>query len=182
MHRSILIGSVLLLATACHEEEETPTELADVIYQGGANDEALELLIATAATPDATRAAVLTWPADGESIPASPVKEFWWEEGSTARAPVERLLLGPLRAAFAHGAPVNGPAYFVVFSTSTNDKLVRVFTTELSFTPDAATWQKMVDANEPVQCVITNAVFDNNLLAADGGPFVGAPTTFSITP
>jgi hypothetical protein len=187
----VLVASVALYAGACSSDDEPlpNEELADVIYQGTTNDEALELLLTSTPVDDPTNEAELVWPPDGDSVPASPPPTFCWTVGAGASLAPMTPAIDPgwldeivgMRSAHAHGPPVNGPAYFVVFSTPSDPKLARVFTSEVEYTPDDAVWQKMIAVGGPITCTITTGIFDNNLLAADGGPFVGDSTTFTIT-
>jgi hypothetical protein len=183
-------------ACSSDDSESVPTdegnpELADVLYEGGTTDEALEALLDAEPIDDPAKAAVLTWPGDGDEMPRSPIIKFCWNGGtagaelgpalrSRPASPWYREIVGSERAAEAHGAPLNGKAYFVVFSTPSNDKLVRVFTTATEFLPDETTWEKIVSAEEPITVTITTAIFDDNLLASDGGPFAGTPVTFTF--
>src|SRR5262249_39116050 len=161
-------------AGACSSDESTKAAtggegnpaLADVIYEGGTNDEALGALLDAMPATDPTKAAAFTAPKDGAMIPSSPPLMFTWAVGGpAARRLVPRVgaahalaplfeVLGPERAAHAHGAPLNGKAYFFVLRTASDDKLVRVFTTSTSFTPNAAVWQRIVDAKVPISATI----------------------------
>jgi hypothetical protein len=169
------------------------------VFEGGTSDEALEALIAAQPVSDPQRAAVLTDPADGASIAAAPPATFGWKVGAGAMSerptiePARRRALEPVlaralgwllgeRPAHAHGPPFSGTGHFVVFSTDADAKLVRVFTSATSYTPATDLWQKMTAQKGPIRVVITTGTFDNNLLAADGGPFVGAARSFSINP
>lgn len=91
-------------------------------------------------------------------------------------------LLGPPRAASAHGDPVNGPAFFLVFASKSDPKLVRVFTALTTYTPSQEAWDKLVAAGSELTLSITGAEFDNNRLADGGGPFQGPTTKFTIAP
>jgi hypothetical protein len=91
-------------------------------------------------------------------------------------------LFGPVRSAEAHGTPFTGTATWVVFSTSSNPKLERVFTSELAHTPSQAAWDTMVAAAAPITVTLIGGIFESNRLAADGGPFRGSATTFTIAP
>jgi hypothetical protein len=192
----MLTRSLVLLALAgtlagCADDPNDPIapapSIEDVIYEGGANDEALEALLAAQPVADATKAAALVAPEDGAALDGAEPVEFSWAlgaEGSRRRTrPLLRLARlfggGPLQG---HGAPVNGRAYFVVFHTAADEALVRVFTGLTTYTPAADAWQKMSAAGAPISVTITSGIYDNNLLAADGGPFVGDSATFTIEP
>lgn len=161
-----------------------PEDLSDVIYEGGATDEALVALLAHTPVGGPDDGAKFVSPTDGASLPAASPYAFSWTAVVARATPTwpERaldLLLGGVRTAYAHGAPISGRAYFVVFQTPTNAKLLRVFTTNLAYTPDAAAWQRLVDAGA-FTVVIGDAIFDENKVAADGGPFVGPPISVSV--
>ena len=153
-------------------------DLSGVIYEGGATDEALEALLASGSAPyDATNGTRFLEPAAGTAIdPATPMT-FDWAVGAEMGASLGERILGTLLGehdAFAHGAPVSGRAYFVVFSSSSSPKLVRVFTTLLSYTPTDDVWARVASAGGPVTVKIVNAIFDENRLSEGGGPFSGS--------
>ncbi len=177
---------------------EPPTsnepDLAGVIYAGAATDEALSALLLATPKTDAAQAVVVDTPATGATLPKDvPPTIEWHVKGSSASrevSPGARFVgaaaalaswFGP-REAFAHGAPVNGRAYLLSFSTPKTPDLVRVFTTELAYTFDAASWTKLALAGEPITLVVTNAIFEDNRVAQDGGPFAGEAVTFLIGP
>lgn len=187
-------------------DEENPA-LADVVYAGGATDEALESLLDATATESATQGAGFTSPANGATVSAASSPSFTWAVGAKSGRltpadhpvqifsdptktqprqcddhPMIGLLQGFLaheRSAFAHGTPTSGPAYFVVFSASGNDKLLRVFTTDTSYAPDATALGKLKGAGT-IHAVIENAEFDQNRIAQDGGPFTGPAIDFTV--
>ncbi len=189
--------------------------IADVVFEGETNDEALEALLAVTPPANPPRFAAFTQPSDVAALPSAPIPTFSWQmkNASTGRAPLplsttrwaslgglgaepadrttwdHRALFGPLldligpeRAASAHGAPVNGTAYFLLFSTSKNEKLLRVFTSKTSYTPDDTAWGKLKSAGEPISAWILTGVFDDNDVASDGGPFRGPWISFTVKP
>jgi hypothetical protein len=185
------------------EGGENPA-LADVVYEGGATDEALEALLDASIVTTAATPANFTAPLNMAVVPASPAPTFTWTVATTAaRAPsdrttppgrlfdaprsspegvVERSLarwLSNVPVAYAHGTPTSGPGFLVVFSTASNDKLVRVFTTNTSYTPSADALAKLTGAGTTIHAVITSAEFDQNRIAQDGGPWKGAEITFT---
>jgi len=200
---SVLAWSAVLSAAlysgACGPSEETPAAPAgieDVLYEGGANDEALLTLLASEAKVDPAQGTVFDAPADGASIPSATPPTLKWHVGAPGArfSPLVpgaagrdsgafetlRQLVGPLRAASAHGQPVNGRAYFLVFKTASGEAPLRVFTTLLTYTPDAAAWDKLVATGGPITASITGGIFETNRLVPDGGPYSGQPVTFSI--
>lgn len=202
----VLIPLAFALPYACdsHEEEGAPAGYEDVLYEGEVTDEALVSLASAldqgAPTPSASQAATLDMPADAAMLPKTPIPTFSWHIGATTQnernapellptryasrgflAPLVELL-GPERAAFAHGTPFTGTATWLVFSTDSDAKLTRVLTSGTSYTPAQAAWDKMVAAGKPITVTLVTAVFADNRIAADGGPFQGSKTTFTITP
>jgi hypothetical protein len=63
--------------------------------------------------------------------------------------------------------------YLLVFSTPSDPKLLRLVTTNTSFTPSAAAWQKLTSATEPVTLKLVSGTFENDELTAEGGPHQG---------
>jgi hypothetical protein len=70
--------------------------------------------------------------------------------------------------------------YLLTFSAAGTDKLLRVFTTLTQYTPDTATWQKLVAAGQPITLSITTATFLGADLPQGGGPFSGQTLSFTI--
>ncbi len=191
---------------ACGGDDTTAQEnngLSDVIYQGNTNDEALEQLLAAPSKNDESQAAVVDMPLAGIEVPSSPPAVFTWHSGATAfRTPARQKLLdvpalasprvpalvelaslfGPVREAEAHGPPVNGKVYFMTLATVSNPTMVRVFTDQTSYTPTQDVWDKLSAKHEVITITILTAYFDNDVLAADGGPFTGVASTFTIAP
>ncbi|WP_437955306.1 hypothetical protein WME76_27720 [Sorangium sp. So ce119] len=209
--------SAAMYAGACghsHDHASSGTsagpELDDVIYEGGATDEALIVLLAAEPKDEPSQGTAFDAPEDGATLPgdAAPALAFHIAGAAQGAGPAPALrlatgdapgareaggagapvwaelgaLLGPARAALAHGTPVNGRAYFLVFSTPEREGLLRVFTTKLTYTPDAAAWDKLRAAGAPITVSVINAVFENNRIVQGGGPFTGEPVTFSVAP
>lgn len=179
--------------SACDESDSGADDLSDVLYEGGATDEGLVDLLARTPIDGSAEAANILEPSAGAALPSAPAT-FSWAVGATARVPHGfeprrsaprprtrlglRTLLGP-GVAYAHGAPINGRAYFLVLSTPGKAKLVRVFTMNLSFTPSASVWERVLGSGEPVTASVLSAIFENNRVAQDGGPFVGPAVTYA---
>lgn len=203
----ILVAIACAAIYGCeHTEEEVPLspELEDVLFEGEATDEALVALDAALqqapAAADPARAPVLDMPT-ATMLPKASIPTFTWHAGTTVyqmpqtapklwQSPESNSVLrsglaeffGPVKAAHAHGTPLVGPATFLSFSTATNAKVVRVFTTLTSYTPAQAEWDKLVAANAEITLSLVGAEFDNNRVADSGGPFQGTKFVFTITP
>jgi hypothetical protein len=172
----------------------TSGEFADVVFEveGGGGDEALAALLAAEPVSDPSKFAMFTEPTEGQAYDAGTPPTFVWEvvqvdsaAVSPARpdwspfAPVLELV-GGIREAHAHGIPVNGNAYLLLFGTPDDEELLRVFTDKTSYTPDAETWAKLAGADAPLNAWILMGVFDNDRIASDGGPFEGPWVAFSV--
>ncbi|NUP06910.1 MAG: hypothetical protein HOW73_12730 [Polyangiaceae bacterium] len=185
-------------------------DLSDVIYEAEATDEALEALVADTPKDEPEKAAVFDAPANDEAVPAAETFTFRWHAGGQAAIPRDlfvpaRRTAHPIRfgavehdgftttartllegmlsnvpSAHAHGTPVNGPGYFLVFSTADNAKLVRVFTLATEYTPDDTAWGELTGAGAPITATILSAEFEENRVLQDGGPWESAPLTFTI--
>ncbi len=198
---AIFVGTVGSSACDGSGGEGGSSDIADVVYGGGATDEALEALLVATPVTDASQAATFTAPANGATLPSDPPPVFTWKVGAAPSNPAPppsphaflepsfsdraasafaTLLLGDVRSAYAHGTPTSGSAYFVVFSTSKDPKLVRIFTTETFYTPAAAELAKLKGAGEAIHAIVTHAEFDQNRIATDGGPFEGTEITFTL--
>ncbi|MDI1450551.1 hypothetical protein [Polyangium sp. 6x1] len=205
-HFAILIPLASASLYACdHEEGEgVPAGYEDVVYGGATTDEALAaFLAATEASPPAnvaSQAPTLTSPMAG-ALPASTIPTFSWLVGASSRltppAPPALLraeprdepllaplaaLLGPVRAAHAHGTPFTGYATWLVVSSDTDPKLARVFTSETSWKPTDSVWARITAAKAPITVELQGAQLVDNRIDMDGGPFQGSKTTFTITP
>jgi hypothetical protein len=200
------VGGVLLLLAACSSHTHGPTgqsnpvnplDISNVVYVGGATDEALLRLLDAPLKDDTRQYVVLDSPDISAPIPKDTPATFAFHLASqAARAPAVRekatprrapewrsldellQLLGPPRIAHAHGIPYNGTAYFLVISDATSNRKLRVFTAQTSYTPEEDTWQSLAQAVQPLTLKITSAFFEENEIPEDGGPFVGG--TFEL--
>lgn len=169
-------------------------DLLDVVYEGGATDEALRAMLAESLVTSSSEGASMLTPPPSSSLTSASAPTFVWAVGAKTavgeapravdparRAPPRRgiaLRLGP-RAALAHGTPISGRAYFVVFTSLRGERLARVFTTSLEHTPSENVWGRIAAAGA-FFVVVTNALFEENRVAADGGPYRGPPSAFRI--
>lgn len=204
----ILVPLACAAIYGCDHEEEVvlSPELADVLFEGDTTDEGLVALDSAldqkAPVDDPTRAPVLDMPT-GAILPKTPIPTFTWHAGgmtylsphdlhaptllrwsestSTFRSALGEFF-GPVKAAHAHGDPLIGPATFLVFSTTTDPKLARVFTSLTSYTPAQSVWDKLVAANAEITLSLIGAEFDNNRIADGGSPVQGTKFVFAISP
>jgi hypothetical protein len=175
----------------CKEDEHSHgTGPTDAIYAGSATDEGLAAFDAATPTTDASKAPALTSPTAGQKVPAATPIAFNWKASPTAllRSPASSPVrapryegsspFGPMRDAHAHGSPMNGKAYLLTLRSNGN-AIVRVFTTNTTYTPDDATWTKLEEAKS-IEAVLATASFDQNNILQGSGPFVAPGVAFTI--
>lgn len=204
MKRTILALACVGLAqaglAACSDDHDHGTssssgsvavDAKDVIYDGATDEALLELLGAKVVTGKASK---VTLPTAGQKIPsAGAIPTFAWDAPSQAALPLHfttpawtpsklAQMLSLEGVAHAHGTPTNGLAYFLVFGTASNAKLVRVFTVKNTYQPTADVWARLTGAKAAINLVITAAVFQDNLVAKDGGPYASPAVTFTVEP
>ena len=193
-----LAASVALYAGACSsgdDSSDSPNDPVDVdiegvVYLGAANDEGLEVLLTASAKR--SPAPIFTSPEAGAAL-EEPMSFSYHagEKASLDLTPVRgraggslaarfSQLIGSERAAFAHGAPMNGMGYLLTFASSENAKVLRVFTDQGTYLPSEEEWQTLVTAADDLTVTVRLAVFDEGRLASGGGPFESAPLAFSI--
>ncbi|MEJ7734823.1 MAG: hypothetical protein WKG00_37245 [Polyangiaceae bacterium] len=188
-----LLVAAGLLCAACGSEgvpgatDTVRPEHRDVIFQGGATDDALAALLATDPTTAETAYPYFATPADGTEL-AEPLRFSWkLSEPEARRAPAPRTaappwrtalgplleLVGPVRSAHAATPRLDGRAFLAVFSTDSDDALLRVFTTELDYMPDAAAWSRLTSTPETITGWLLTGEFADDALVEGGGPFAG---------
>lgn len=195
--RLLLVAAPAALWSACSSDAPAPetsgttlvdhSEIADVIYRPGTTDEGILTLLNARPVNEPAAEPVVTAPAESTHLTAPTTFEY--RAGATAlrRARGRRGHAWSFsdsftleRSAFAHGAPMNGQAFFLVFSSSRAPKLLRVFTQDASYVPTDDEWQRLASAGETLTLTLTRAIFEQGRLTSDGGPFVGKPLHFSV--
>ena len=187
--RGLLLGAAVVASyapLACSDEHgHGSTGPTDAIYAGTATDEGLAVFDGATSTPDAAKAPALTAPAAGSKVPAATPVKLTWKASPTAfptptRAPRYEgsSPFGAMRAAHAHGTPMNGRAYLLTFKSGGN-RIARVFTTNTEFTPDDATWTKLKQAKS-IEVVLATAQYDQNNIVPGSGPFEAPGVAFTI--
>lgn len=178
---------ICVLAAACSSDPvanptPTDTDISDVLYEGGATDEALEALVA--APVKTGMAPAITAPTAGQAIPKAAPFAFTWTEPKQAL--LRRMLDQGISlfegTAYAHGDPINGNGYLLTFSTAKDAKLVRVFTANKTYTPSADAWNKLVAAKTTINVRVRAATFEDNRVIATGGPFDSQSVAFTVQP
>lgn len=159
-------------------------------YGPGATDEGLLTLLDARPVDSALDVPIVTAPADRSALSAPITFDFRpsaaamrsRRPGVAQRRPIIDLsdLFTLERTAFAHGAPMNGEAFLLVFSTSREPHWLRVFLQGRSYVPSDAEWGRLAGAHESLSLTVTRAVFEEGRLTPDGGPFVGQPIQFTI--
>ncbi|HYO93574.1 MAG TPA: hypothetical protein VER33_03635 [Polyangiaceae bacterium] len=192
------------LTPGCSDDsaDELPdhASVADVVFVGGTNDEALIRLLAAKPLADPEHALEFDVPTAGEALPRDVPSTFVWHLPAAASLPARgapppstdgpavlrrvtrelKALLRPLGVAHAHGAPFNGTGFFLVFASPEEPELLRVFTSSTSYTPDEVAFGKLTATAAPLELTATSAIFEDNQLVEGGGPFEGATLPFTL--
>lgn len=177
---------------ACDDEEIGPD---GVIYEGGATDEALDALTAAQTKNDPAKALAFEEPTEGQVVDSdSPFTFIWAEAGASASIsprdflpkarevdPMDRalgVLLKNTPVAHAHGDPISGAAYYLVFSSASDKNIVEVFTTSTDYSPGPDQWAKLKGVEGSVSVRLTWAQFESNRVTE--GPWEGKAVSFTI--
>jgi hypothetical protein len=187
-----LFATLLLYGGACASDATDPPapgnqpDIEGLVYLGNTNDDGAIVLLAAEASGGSTLR--ITTPEDGATL-AEPAA-FTFEPGPSARfrAPPRARrpsfsigeLFGPERLAHAHGDPMNGEAFLLTFGTEDEPHLLRVFTDQRIYEPDADEWAALAAAGE-LTLVVRMGVFEEGRLPRGSGPFESAPLHFSIS-
>jgi hypothetical protein len=206
-----LASAAIYACSSAEEAPVTvPAGYEDVLLLGGVTDEALASFIqarnARLPADKPSQAATIDWPADGEKLQRDPPVSFCWHFGETAQIrsspavsdrwasltpfaaerPAElasplRELFGPPRPALAHGAPFSGIATYLVFSTDTDPKLVRVLTSDIAYHPSPAVWEKMSATGKPITLKIVSGFVEENRVPVGEELVAGGTIQFTIS-
>jgi hypothetical protein len=204
------VATAFLYACGATSTESPAGGDEDVVFEGDVTDETfLALQSSLDQGPPGkvpAQAPTLDTPTDGSMLPRAPAPAFTWHTGSAAaqrhgaphqrwgglellprHAPAEersplRELFGPIRSASAHGEPFNGTGTFLVFSVDSDPTLVRVFTGATTYTPSKEVWDKLAGVNKPITLTVVSALFEQDRVVEDGGPFAGSTIKFTVAP
>jgi hypothetical protein len=127
----------------------------------------------TAASP------VMLDPADGEALTADHWSIFAWSKGAGARlGPLDRALdwLEPSAHALT---PLNGDGY-VLELTQGCAEVMRVMVADVFWSPDPASWARLVATTGPVTVRVIWARFDHGAIAPGTVPRASAPITITM--
>lgn len=166
------------------------SSVKDVLLQGSATAPALVRMLAGDPLRSPAGPQITDPPNDTVALASDVITFKWKPGGATARSllPAERPappawlrdLLGPERAAAAATPAMTGHGYYLLFSTDDEPTLLRVFTTETSYTPDKAAWGTLVAAGMWTKLVIASADFADDVMVPGSGPYIGDPIEFCI--
>jgi hypothetical protein len=202
LRRTVVCSLLASIVSACsgdHHDEDGNPALADVVIVGDASDEALTVMLVLTAKDVPSEHVSFVAPEAGATLSkATPATiEFQRASAHNQRrlsepTPFRSLdahqrfladlkgLLRPLGVAHAHGAPFNGTGYFLVFTDAAKHTALRVFTDQTSYTPDASAWSALAAGTQPITLTVTSAIFEENAVLADGGPFTAGSVQFSV--
>jgi hypothetical protein len=204
---SAALSLVASLLACSHDHDDTGAgaAAADVLFEAEATDEALEALLAATPIDDPSQAAQLTAPEASAALNSETPARFSWTVGPTASLAPSHMdgldlddataqrggpelrwwseltaLVGPVREAHAHGTPVNGRGYLLVVENAEGEAVHRVFTLALEHTPSSDAWQQLASQPQPLRASVLNAIFENNRIASEGGPWQGPALELTI--
>lgn len=161
------VTSVIAWLPACSSDSSTATP-GDIVREGDATASELETFLGAASDDWAWAGGQFDSPADNHAIlPKDSPFTFSWHSTSTDSDE-------------AGAASESEMIYLLVFATPSNAELVRVFTTQSEYTPDAHAWQTLVAARESIEVTVTTATFAGEALTVEGGPHVGQTRSFTI--
>jgi hypothetical protein len=179
----VAFASVSTLACSSSGEGQSNSLTAGVLREGDPSDAAITQLLSYEADDWGWAGGVFLAPptvATDASIdvtlPASAPFTFVWHADPVPSA--EAGASGTLGGASAAG--FTGVAFLLVFSTPSDPKLLRIVTTDSSFTPSAADWQKLTLSSEPVTFKLASGTFEDDELTAEGGPHQGQGLNLSF--
>ena len=198
MSTSRLLRTTLLVALAssaaympaCSSSSDSPASssslTAGVLFEGDATEVTLLQILNTESDswgwaggaflkpkPDSALAATT----GATIVSADSPYTFTWHSDPSDVFP-QAGAAGALSIAAAGG--FTGLAYLLVFSTPDNARLLRVYTTNPSYTPSAAAWKRLVTATGPITAALTTASFENDALTVEGGPHGGQQLSLTI--
>jgi hypothetical protein len=162
------LTSVVVLGGACGPSGPDPA-LAGVVFVGGADEPALEQLVTAPPPGDMANGVVIDAPSNDSILNAATVITFRWHSPG-----------GTEPAAHADTGTMSGAGYFLTFGTDLKSEVLRVFTTETSYTPDAEAWKTLSADMIWTELSIVSAVFQDDQIVPGEGPFEGAPVFFCL--
>jgi hypothetical protein len=89
-------------------------------------------------------------------------------------------LIGPIKAAQAHGTPFNGLGYFITITDADGGDALRIFTHEVSYATTAEEWAALAEVPQPLELSIISAIFEENEILSGDGPWLGGSLEFSV--
>lgn len=165
--------SAMPLAQGCSSDDPPSTSnvsTADVVREGSVTEGQLRAVLSHEPEDWAWAGGRFRTPVNGDVLSSDTPFEFTWKSDATVDPPEA-------------GAPNNlQVVHLLVFSTATEPSLLRVFSDQNSYTPDAAAWQLLKTAGESsaVALSLTSATLMGDELVSDGGPFVGQTLSFTV--
>jgi hypothetical protein len=175
-------ASALASLPACSSKSDEPSNslTAGVLREGDPSDAAVTQLLSYEADDWGWAGGVFQAPPTDPiassidvTLPANTPFTFVWHAD-----PVPSPAAGAAGTLNATG--FTGVAFLLVFSTPSDPKLLRIVTTDSSFTPSAADWKTLTSSGEPVTFKLASGTFENDELTVEGGPHQGQALSISF--
>jgi len=177
-------ASTLAYLPACSSNSDGPSNsiTAGVLREGDPSDAAVTQLLSYEADDWGWAGGVFLAPQTDPSassidvtLPAYAPFTFLWHAD-----PVPSPEAGAAGTNAASATGFTGVAFLLVFSTPSDPKLLRIVTTDSSFTPSAVDWKKLTSSGEPVTFKLASGTFENDELTVEGGPHQGQGLNLSF--
>jgi len=169
-----VLGPLCALACASDKSNAQSNPLTEnIVQEGTTTPAALNEFLGTMADDWSWAGGQFQTPHDMAVLPADTPATFTWHADATS-SPGANDVLDPSKQ--------QGQVFLLAFTVPSSEKpVLRVFTTLMSYTPDATNWAKLVSADsETFTLNVTSATFENDQLTSDGGPHTGQTIHFTI--
>ncbi len=113
------------------------------------------------------------------SIAKASAPTFSWGKATAERGRLQRVLDLLEPSAEAHGR-TDGDVYMLVFEDKSCTEVLRIFTKQTSYKPDASAWSKLTAASGPVTLTVVYATLDNSAVKDGTSSLASKPATFTI--
>lgn len=183
-------AAMIVLAMGCSNSSVSPPTASDPCADGGSyvrlgvTDEACHVFVEEESrgnvVVDPYKGPIWSSPSTGASLSRAAPPTFTWSKGTLASIPRWRRWLALEGTAHAHG-DTTGDAFVATFRDANGKELLRVLTTELSYSPDGATWARLA-AGASLRIDLAQMRLVRNVIATGTKVTAAAQLTFTVAP